>query len=73
MEIAMQSTQSDGPARDSRLRFIFDDAVASFGLAANATFEDIAEVLRSLTPRQYGSPLAIDVTVPGPSGSGNSE
>ena len=42
------------------LRFVFDDAVVSFSLAANATFEDIARTLEQLAPRHYGDPLAID-------------
>ena len=67
----MQSMQSD-PATDSRLRFIFDHAVASFGLPADATFEDIAGMLRKLTPQHYGNPVAIDVTLAGPSRSKHS-
>ena len=50
-------------AEDGRLRFVFDDAVVSLRLAANATFEDIARTLEELAPQHYGGPLAIDVTV----------
>jgi len=38
----MQPIQVDHSG-GSRLRFVFDDAVFSFGLAAKATFEDIAD------------------------------
>jgi hypothetical protein len=53
-------------AEDNRLRFVFDDAVVSFRLAANATFEDIARTLAELAPQHYGDPLAIDVTLAAP-------
>ncbi len=54
---------------DSRLRFVFSGTVVSFSLAANATFEDIAHVLRELEPQSYGNPLAIDVILAVPPGS----
>jgi hypothetical protein len=50
-----------GHATDRRLRFVFDDAVVSFGLAAHATFEDIARTLGELSNQRYGNPVAIDV------------
>jgi hypothetical protein len=56
-------------ASDSRLRFVFDDAVVSFGLAVNATFEDIARTMGKLSNRRYGNPVAIDVTLAVPPGS----
>ena len=58
----MQLNQVDH-AGDSRLRFLFDDAVVSFSLAANATFEDVARTLDELAPQRYGNPVAIDVTL----------
>ena len=58
----MQPIQVDH-ARDSRLRFVFDDAVVSFGLAVNATFEDIARTMGELSNRRYGNPVAIDITL----------
>ena len=59
----MQPIQVD--PRDSRLRVVFDDAVVSFGLAVNATFEDIARTMGELSNRRYGDPVAIDVTLAG--------
>ena len=50
---------------DSRLRFVFDDSVASFRLCANATFEDVARKWGELTPQHHGNPIAIDVTLAG--------
>jgi hypothetical protein len=50
------------PIQVGRLRFIFGGAVFSFGLAADATFEDIARTLGELSSQRYGDPLAIDVT-----------
>ena len=50
-------------AGNNRLRFVFDEAVVSFDLAANSTFEDVARTLGELEPRRYGKPIAIDVTL----------
>ncbi len=50
-------------AGDGRLRFVFDDAVVSFRLPANATLEDVARTWRELTPEHHGNPIAIDVTM----------
>ncbi len=61
----MQFIQSDH-SNDSCLRFVFDDAVVSFDLAVDATFEDIARVLGELMSRHRGNPIAIDVTLAGP-------
>ena len=61
----MLPTQVDH-AGDSRLRFIFDDAVISFSLAAHATFEDIARTLGELAQDHNINPLAIDVTFAAP-------
>jgi hypothetical protein len=58
----MQPIQA-GHTGDSRLRFVFDDGVVSFGLAADGTFGDIARTLGELSSRRYGSPVAIDVTL----------
>ena len=58
----MQSIQADH-ARDSRLRFVFGDKVVSFGLAAEATFGEIAQTLGQLSNQRYGNPVAIDVTL----------
>jgi hypothetical protein len=63
----MYSLQVDH-ARDGRLRFVFDDAVVSFSLAANATFEDIARTFGELSNQRYGDPVAIDVTLAVPPG-----
>jgi hypothetical protein len=50
-------------ARTNRLRFVFDDAVVSIRLAADATFADIAQTFGELEPRHHGNPVAIDVTL----------
>jgi hypothetical protein len=50
-------------AGDSRLRFVFSDAVVSLNLAADATFEDIAWSLRDLKAARHGNPVAIDVVL----------
>ncbi len=50
-------------AGDNRLRFVFDDAVVSLRLAADATFADIAQTFAELAPRHHGNPVAIDVTL----------
>ena len=49
--------------RSGRVRFVFDDAVVSLSLAADATFEDIARTLDELARRHHGKPVAIDVTL----------
>ncbi len=49
-------------APDSRLRFVFDDAVHAVGLAANATFGDIARAMGDMASKRRGIPVAIDVT-----------
>jgi endonuclease III-like uncharacterized protein len=49
------------PAEDRRLRFVFNHAVVSLGLASDATFEDVARNLARLSTRHYGKPVAIDV------------
>jgi hypothetical protein len=58
----MQPIQADHTG-DSRLRFVFDDGVVSFGLPADVTFGDIARTLGELSSRRHGSPVAIDVTL----------
>jgi len=47
----------------NRLRFTFADQVLSLGLAADATFADIAEALSGLSRSIQLSPVAIDVTM----------
>jgi len=54
------------PAEDRRLRFVFNHAVVSLGLASDSTFEDVARALASLSTRHYGKPVAIDVTMGSP-------
>ena len=49
--------------RDTRLRFVFDDTVMSYSVAADATFGDIAAKLREVAGRRRCKPVAIDVTV----------
>jgi hypothetical protein len=59
----------DDHTGNSRLRLVFDDAVVSFDLAANATFEDIARTLGELSNQRYRNPVAIDVILAVPPGS----
>jgi hypothetical protein len=47
----------------NRLRFVFNDTVLSLGLAADATFSDVAEALSGLSRSARPGPTAIDVTV----------
>jgi hypothetical protein len=46
-----------------RLRIFYNDTTVSLGLAANATFEDIARKLDELPNQDNGDPIAIDVTL----------
>lgn len=46
---------------ENLLRFVFDDAVFTIMLPANATFADVAWLMASLTPYHEGIPIAIDV------------
>ncbi len=62
MESFMYPIRMDN-AGANRLRFVFDDAVVSFRLAAEATFEDIAQTFGELAPRHHGNPVVIDVTL----------
>lgn len=48
---------------DSRLRLVFDEKVVSYGLAADATFGDIAEALERISIQRFGTPVSIDVTL----------
>ena len=50
-------------AEDSRLRFVFADAVVSFRRAGEVTLGDIARTLGDLAGRRLGNPVAIDVTL----------
>jgi len=49
-------------AGDNCLRFVFDDAVVLFSLAADATFADVARILDEPARQRLGNPVAIDVT-----------
>jgi hypothetical protein len=51
--------------KQSRLRFVFDDKVVSLDLGADATMGDIASALLAFSPLEYGTPVAIDVTLGG--------
>jgi len=53
------------PTDDCRLRIVFDRQVLSFGIAAGATFGDVARKLRALPRKKYGEPLAANVMVAG--------
>jgi hypothetical protein len=61
-ESLMQPSQVDHTG-DSRLRFVFDGAVVSCGLATRATFEDIARTLDEVAPLHCGNPVSIDLTL----------
>jgi hypothetical protein len=67
MEKAVQPIQADNFS-NSRLRFVFRDAVITLGLAADATFEDIARNLEDVAAKHCGKPVAIDVTLGAPGG-----
>jgi hypothetical protein len=54
----------DGHTEHGRLRLVFNHKVVSLTLSADATVGDIAFALGELAPRQYGSPVAIDVVLP---------
>jgi len=45
----------------SVVRFVFDDAVLSFDLAAYATFGEIARKMGEIQNRHFGKPISIDV------------
>lgn len=47
-----------------RLRLVFDEAVATFPLAVDSNWEDIADILASITPDRHGPLLVIDVQLP---------
>ncbi len=53
------------PQGPLQLRLIFDTAVFSFNIAADATLEDVARKLRKLPLDIYGRPVGIDVTPAG--------
>ena len=54
-----QLAQSLKPKKHS-LRFVFEDKVVSFGVAADLSFGAVARTLRDLVPRHYGEPVCID-------------
>lgn len=58
----MQPVQADH-AKDSRLRFVFNDAEVSYSRAENVTFGEVARTLGELSNRRYGNPVAIYVTL----------
>jgi hypothetical protein len=47
----------------NRLRFVFDNEVRSVGLAADATFADVAEALSGFFQTARPGPSAIGVTM----------
>lgn len=49
--------------RDSRLRFVFGDAVLSFSVAPEVTLGEIARRFGELSSQRRGAALAIDVTI----------
>lgn len=51
-----------GHVPDSRLRFVYNDAVKSFSVASDVTFGEIARALDCLSSEREGAPVAIDVT-----------
>ncbi len=57
--VSMLLAQTRQP-KERRLRFVFQDKVVSFGVAADLSFGDVARTLRELAPRHYGEPLSID-------------
>jgi len=50
-------------ASDRRVRFVFDDAVLSFSLSADATFGEIATKMGEVSNYRLGKPVAIEVTL----------
>lgn len=48
---------------DSRLRFVFDDGVAGFALAADATVGEVARMWDDVSRWHGGHAVGIDVTV----------
>lgn len=49
--------------QESHLRFIFTDAVVSQPLAADATFQDVALTLRSLSGPRHGDLVSIVIVL----------
>ncbi len=47
----------------NRLRFVFDNKVMSLGLAADATFEDVAQALSEVRQSAGRGLISIDVTL----------
>jgi hypothetical protein len=50
-------------ANDSRLRFVFDDGVVAFALAADATVGEVARLWDNVSRWHVGQAVGIDVTV----------
>ena len=46
---------------DSRVRFVFNEAVRFFSASADTTFAEIAEMLDQLANPRFGDPVAIEV------------
>jgi hypothetical protein len=61
METLMLPIRSGHAESDNRLRVVFDDAVVSLPLAADATLEDVAWIFGELVPRHAGLAVAIAV------------
>ncbi|RBP10435.1 hypothetical protein DFR50_119106 [Roseiarcus fermentans] len=57
--VSMQLDQARKP-KEHCLRFVFQDKVVSFDVAADLSFGDVARALRELVPRHYGEPVSID-------------
>ena len=57
--VSMQLAQSH-KHKSHCLRFVFQDKVVSFGVAADLSFGDVARTLRELVPTCYGEPVSID-------------
>ncbi len=56
----MQPVQIDH-ARESRLRFVFNDTVVSLSLATEVTLAEVAQKLDAFSTQRYGNPVAIDI------------
>lgn len=53
----------DDSAKESHMRFVFSDAVVSFPLADDATFQDVALTFRDLPREELGDLVSIVVVL----------
>ena len=67
IEECLMASMRANDTGENRLRFVFDDTVMSFAIAADATFADVARKWGDVEPRDRGNPIAIDVTLIGAS------